>query len=147
MASQSNSFIRIERFFSEPSQKIWQAWTDPKIVKSWFGSDPKGTVQEASLDVRLDGKFEVTFTNSDGTQYTCKGRYLEIKQDQKLVFSWTWKDRPDTVELVTVLLQPEKNGTLMLFEHANIDSGTTHNYEIGWNSTFGKLERTLKAMV
>jgi len=73
MQSQTNSSIRISRYFSEPPHEVWQAWTDPKLVKSWFGSDPNGTVIDASLDVRIDGTFEVTFSNSDDTQFTCIG--------------------------------------------------------------------------
>jgi Activator of Hsp90 ATPase homolog 1-like protein. len=49
------------------------------------------------------------------------------------------------MELVTLVFQTEQTGTLMIFEHANIDAGTTHDYETGWKSTFDKLERTLKA--
>jgi uncharacterized protein YndB with AHSA1/START domain len=146
MQSQANRSIKISQYFSASPQQVWQAWTNPTIVKSWFGSDPNGTVQEVSLDVCVGGIFEVTFSNSDETQYTCTGTYLEITQGQKLVFSWSWKDRPDTVELVTVLFEAQQTGTLMIFEHANIDSATTHNYEIGWNSTFQKLERALKAL-
>jgi uncharacterized protein YndB with AHSA1/START domain len=144
MQHQVTSSVRISRYFSEPPQKVWQAWTDPQIVKSWFGSDPNGKVLDASLDVRVDGVFEITFRNSDETQYICTGKYEEIEQYQKLVFTWMWKDRSDIVEVVTLLFQVEPNGTLMIFEHANIDSSTTHNYEIGWKSTFDKLERTLK---
>ncbi len=145
MQSQTNSSIRISRHFSESPGDVWQAWTDPKLVKSWFGSDPNGTVLAASLDVRLGGTFEVTFRNSDDTQFTCMGTYQEIKNYQRLVFTWTWKDRPEVRELVTLVFQAEQNGTLMIFEHANIDADTTHNYEIGWQSTFDKIERTLKA--
>ena len=145
MQSQTNSSIRISRYFSQSPQEVWQAWTDPELVKSWFGSDPSGTVLDEALDVRLGGTFEVTFRNSDGTQFTCTGAYKEIEKDQKLVFTWTWKDRPEVLELVTLLIQAEQNGTLMIFEHANIDGGTTHDYEIGWKSTFDKLERTLQA--
>ena len=145
MQSQTNSSIRISRYFSESPQEVWQAWTDPKFVKSWFGSDPNGIVLDASLDVRLGGTFEVTFKNSDDTQFTCTGAYQEIEQYQRLVFTWTWKDRPEVRELVTLVFQAEQTGTLMIFEHANIDAGTTHDYETGWKSTFDKLERTLKA--
>ena len=145
MQSQTNSSIRISRYFSASPQEVWQAWTDPKLVKSWFGSDPNGTVLDASLDVRLGGTFEVTFRNSDDTQFTCTGTYQEIEKYQRLVFTWMWKDRPEVRELVTLVFQPEQNGTLMIFEHANIDAGTTHDYESGWNSTFDKLERTLKS--
>jgi uncharacterized protein YndB with AHSA1/START domain len=145
MQSQTNSSIRISRYFSQSPQEVWQAWTDPELVKSWFGSDPNGTVLDAALDVRPGGTFEVTFRNSDGTQFTCTGAYKEIEKYQKLVFTWTWKDRPEVLELVTLLVQAAQNGTLMIFEHANIDARTTHDYETGWNSTFDKLERTLQA--
>ena len=145
MQSQTNSSIRISRYFSASPQEVWHAWTDPNLVKSWFGSDPNGTVLDASLDVRLGGTFEVTFSNSDGTQFTCTGTYQEIEKYQRLVFTWTWKDRPEVRELVTLVFQAEQNNTLMIFEQANIDVGTTHDYETGWNSTFDKLQRTLKA--
>jgi uncharacterized protein YndB with AHSA1/START domain len=145
MQSQTNSSISISRYFSEPPHEVWRAWTDPQLVKSWFGSDPNGTVLDASLDVRLGGTFEVTFRNSDDTQFTCIGAYKQIEKYQRLVFTWTWKDRPEVMELVTLVFQAEQNGTLMIFEHANIDAGTTHGYETGWKSTFDKLERTLKA--
>ncbi len=146
MQNQNHNSIKISKYFAASPQEVWRAWTDPSIVKSWFGSDPKGIVQEASLDVRLGGTFEVTFRNSDETQYTCMGKYIEVEKGQKLVFSWAWKDRPDTVELVTVLFLAQPPGTLMMFEHADIDSSTTHNYEIGWNSTFEKLERALRTL-
>ena len=145
MQSQTNSSIRISRSFSASPQEVWQAWTDPKLVKSWFGSDPNGKVLDASLDVRPGGTFEVTFRNSDDTQFTCAGTYKEIKKYQRLVFTWTWKDRPEVQESVTLVFQARQTGTLMIFRHANIDAGTTHDYETGWRSTFDKLERTLKA--
>ena len=145
MQSQTNSSITISRYFSAAPRDVWQAWTDPQLVKSWFGSDPKGTILDASLDVRPGGTFAVTFRNFDDTQFTCTGTYQEIEKDQRLVFTWTWKERPEVSELVTLTFQAEQNDTLMIFEQANIDAGTTHDYETGWNSTFDKLERTLKA--
>lgn len=145
MQNQTNNTLKISHYFTQPPEKVWQAWTDPAIVKRWFGSDPNGTVLDATLDVRLGGTFEVTFQNADGTQFTSIGKYKEIEPYQKLVFSWAWKDRSDVLEWITLIFQTAQNGTLMTFEIANIDSGTTHDYENGWKSTFEKLERTLKA--
>ena len=145
MQSQPHHSIRITRYFPVPPQEVWHAWTDPNLVKTWFGSDPNGIVLTASIDLHIGGGFEVTFCNSDGMQYTCAGEYKEIASYQRLVFTWTWRDRPEIFELVTVLFQSEGNGTLMIFAHAHIDGGTTHNYEVGWNSTFEKLARTLKS--
>jgi uncharacterized protein YndB with AHSA1/START domain len=144
MENRPDKKIEIIRRFAESPQKIWQAWTDPELVKLWFGSDPNGKVLSAHLDVRSGGKFEVTFTNSDKAEHTCFGAYKVIELYRKLSFSWTWKSIPEITELVTVLLQPDQTGTIMTFVHDDINPQTAHNYQIGWNSTFEKLEKVLK---
>jgi uncharacterized protein YndB with AHSA1/START domain len=55
---------------------------------------------------------------------------IEVKPYKKLVFTWTWKSRPNVVELVTVLIESEKDSSLMTFERTKIDDGTTHNYKV-----------------
>ena len=75
--------IKIEQHFSASPQKLWQAWTDPEIVKLWFGSDPNGTGLDAVLDVRVGGAYAVTFVNSNGDEYTAQGIYQEIELDKK----------------------------------------------------------------
>ncbi len=143
MSNEPAPSVRLTRHFSFPPGKVWQAWTDPQLMKRWFGSDPLGTGDAATGDLRVGGAFEVTFSNSDGTRHTCFGTYRTVDLHKRLVFTWSWKDRQDYEELVTVELEPEAGGTLMRFEHSNIDPMTSHNYEIGWRSTFKKLERVL----
>jgi uncharacterized protein YndB with AHSA1/START domain len=139
---QMNS-LRIERRFSTTPHGLWQAWTDPQIVKLWFGSDPNGTVLDAVLDVRVGGAFAVTFANANGDEYTAQGIYQQVELDTKLAFTWGWKNQPHIKESVILQFQAQGNGTLMTFEHLDIDANTSHNYEIGWRSTFDKLEKAL----
>ena len=136
--------IKIERHFSTTLQKVWEAWTDPQVIKLWFGSDPDGIVLDAVLDVKLGGSFAVTFANSNGDEYTAQGIYQEVELDKKLAFTWGWKNQAHIKESVVVQFQAEKDGTLMTFEHLDIDANTSHNYEIGWRSTFDKMEQALK---
>ena len=135
--------IKIERQFLQAPEKLWRAWTDPRIVKLWFGSDPDGTVLDAALDVRVGGAFAVTFANSNGDEYTAQGVYQEVELDKKLAFTWGWRNQPHIKESVVVRFQEEGKGTLMTFEHLDIDANTSHNYEIGWRNTFDKLEKGL----
>jgi uncharacterized protein YndB with AHSA1/START domain len=136
--------IKIERHFSQAPEKLWQAWTDPGIVKLWFGSDPNGTGLDAVLDVRVGGSYAVTFANSNGDEYTAQGIYQEVDLHKKLLFTWGWKDQPHIKEMVAVQFQADGDGTLMTFEHLDIDANTSHNYEKGWRTTFDKLEKALK---
>jgi len=145
MSVQPAGSMRIVRYFVEPTIKLWQAWTDPELVRLWFGSDPNGVVSQARLDVQVGGKFEVTFANADMKEYTCYGVYQEVEPYSKLLFSWSWRNTPDIEELVRVVFREDRSGTLMTFEHSNIDPNTSHGYETGWSSTFDKLEKALKS--
>ena len=113
-------------------------------MKLWFGSDPNGEVLDAKLDVQVNGSFSVTFANSDGTEFTAQGIYKEIEPNIRLVFTWGWANQPEVNELISLEFSPDGAGTLMTFEQSNIDPSTSmHNYEVGWRSTFQKLEKAL----
>lgn len=137
------STIFIEKNFESSIENVWNAWTVPNLIMNWFGSDPGGKVLKAKLDVRSGGEFEIVFQDSDLTEHTCSGMYKEVQQFSSLTFSWQWKSEPGVISLVTVLLIPKGRSTLMQFEHKNLGSGSRHNYAIGWQTTFSKLERML----
>ncbi len=132
--------VNIERFFNTSIEKLWQAWTDPSIVKKWFGSDPGGTVISAKLDVIPGGHFEIAFKDSDDTLHTCFGLYSEVDLNFRLSFTWSWKSEPGHISLVKVEMEKMTKGTRMHFEHAGLNPGSAHNYETGWNNTFLKLD-------
>lgn len=53
---QDKSGLTIERIFDAPLEKVWRTWTDPKIVKNWWG--PKDfTAPKIQIDFREGGKY------------------------------------------------------------------------------------------
>lgn len=122
---------------------VWRAFTEPNEVAKWFGSDPKGVVLRAELDVRMGGSFSVTFRDSSGDEHTASGDYTEISPPHRLAFSWRWRSEPGVSTLVTVELTSEGDETWLRFEHAGLGAATAHDYERGWASTFDKLSRVL----
>jgi uncharacterized protein YndB with AHSA1/START domain len=136
--------VRIDRFIAGSVEQVWRAWTEPPILKRWFGSDPAGTVLAALLDVRPGGKFAVTFANADGTTYTCRGVYAVVEAQRRLAFSWGWDNEPGVQTQVTVRFAPERAGTRLAFEHAGLGSSTGHDYAGGWARTFDKLIRVVE---
>lgn len=131
--------VILEWNFGVPVENVWQAWTDPDIIKLWFGSDPEGTVLEAGLDVIPGGRFKISFQDSDGTRHTCKGTYTGIEVLSSLNFTWSWESEPGHVSFVKVLLKSMPEGTLMHFEHTGLHADSAHNYGTGWKKTFQKL--------
>ena len=43
-ASDRPDAVCIDRFIPGSVEQVWRAWTEPPILKRWFGSDPAGTV-------------------------------------------------------------------------------------------------------
>jgi uncharacterized protein YndB with AHSA1/START domain len=66
----SPSAVQIRRDFNAGTASVWRAWTDPAVVSQWFGSDPAGTVVNATLDVRPGGTYSITFRDSSGLEHT-----------------------------------------------------------------------------
>ena len=135
----SRTALVLERTFDCPPETLWNFWTNPELMKLWFGSDPKGSVSAAESDLRVDGTFSVTFSNSDGTEHTCSGKYLIVKPFSELAFTWYWKGREASVEVVSLEFSPVEHGVRMRFNHQDIDPATSHDYRSGWTSTFEKL--------
>lgn len=140
----SEDSIFIETTIHAPVEKVWEAWTDPGVIMKWFGSDPKGEVLSAKLDVRPGGVFEVTFKDSDQTEHTCHGIYSHIEKLSKLTFTWHWKSEPSVESSIVLSLTDNGKSTKMQFEHMNFGTGSKHNYVKGWQSTFSKLEQLLR---
>jgi uncharacterized protein YndB with AHSA1/START domain len=142
---QDDSLVLLEITFKTSLENVWEAWTNPLLLMNWFGSDPNGKVLKAEVDARQGGYFTITFQDSDLTEHTCFGIYAEVEPLRKLAFSWQWASEPGVESFITLLLTPAEKFTRMHFEHKNFGSGSKHDYEKGWQSTFLKLKRLLES--
>jgi uncharacterized protein YndB with AHSA1/START domain len=139
--------VLIEKTINAPLEEVWKAWTDPALIKNWFGSDLNGKVLNAKLDVQPGCSFEITFVDSDLTEHTCSGIYHEVQKFSKLSFSWMWKSEPGIESDITLMLTAEGVATKMQFEHANLAGTSQHDYLSGWQRTFLKLEKMFATSV
>ncbi|MBZ5674165.1 MAG: SRPBCC family protein [Acidobacteriia bacterium] len=81
----SDREIVISRVFDAPRDLVFQAWTDPKHVGSWWG--PTGfTTTTHEIDVRPGGVWRFIMHGPDGTDYPNKIVYLEIAKPALLVY-------------------------------------------------------------
>ena len=133
--------LTIERKLKAPPHLVFGAWTDPKKLVHWFGPAPTvpGSVK-AHLDVRVGGKFRVSFTTEDGEYHEVGGVYQEVVPDQKLVFSWAWHSTPERESLVTVSIKADGRGTLLTLHHEKFfDQAARDGHQRGWTGTMDKL--------
>lgn len=78
------------RIFDAPPEKVYQAWTDPELIKQWFAPDPV-TLPIAELDVRPGGTSYMVMRTPDGNDMPMHGVYLEVVPNERLVSTDAYK--------------------------------------------------------
>lgn len=78
--------IIITRLFDAPRELIWEAWTNPRHVVSWWG--PAGfTTTIHEMDVRPGGVWRHTMRGPDGTEYPNKSVFKEVVKPERIVYA------------------------------------------------------------
>ena len=139
----------ITRVLDAPREVVFKAWTDPKLLKQWWG--PKGfTNPVCELDVRPGGAIRVHMRGPDGTVYPMGGMFHEIVEPERIVFTSTamedeWGE--PQLEVFNTVTFAEHNGKTRLTLHAEVvksGPGTDRalaGMEQGWTETLERLEQ------
>lgn len=80
--------VIVEGYFAAAPGLVFKAWTDPEIVVKWFGQAPN-SLHSATIDLRPGGEWRFLITSDEKKSVGFEGRYLDIRADEKLVFSWS----------------------------------------------------------
>lgn len=85
------------RIINAPRELVFKAWTDPKHLAQWWG--PHGmTNPVCEVDLRPGGAFRIVMRSPEGTDYPCRGAFLEIVEPERLVFTVGAYDHPPEFE-------------------------------------------------
>lgn len=118
---------------------VFAAWTDPEKLIRWFGPDEVPTIS-AETDLRPGGKYGIRFSTADGEEHYVHGEYVELVQDERLVFTWKWITFPERESLVTVELRAKGGGTELTLLHEKLfDEEVRDNHRKGWSACLDKL--------
>jgi len=72
--------------FANPRRRVWDAYTDPREIPHWWGSGQLKLL-ECSNDVRVGGVWRFAFRGVGGQDYVMSGRYLEVHQPSRLIYT------------------------------------------------------------
>ena len=102
----------VTRIIDASREKVFRAWTEPALLKRWFAPLPWIT-PIVETDVRVGGSSLIVMRGPDGKEFPNRGVYLEVIENQRLVFtdafSKAWE--PSEKPFMTVILTfDELNG-------------------------------------
>jgi uncharacterized protein YndB with AHSA1/START domain len=142
-ATATKPSLTIKRRFKAPPAKVFAAFADPEKVKGWMGPGEMKAVH-AETDTRSGGRYRWVMQAPSGEQHDVSGVYREVIPNEKLVFTWAWKDTPERESIVTVLLKPDGDGTLLTLTHEQFfDEDARDRHQGGWNGALDKMEKFL----
>jgi uncharacterized protein YndB with AHSA1/START domain len=123
-------------------EKVYAAWADPLNLVQWFAlTQAKPGSLRADLDVRVGGRYRISFSDEKGEYFEVGGVYREVVPNERLTFTWAWHSTPERESLVTVQLRPDPVGTLLTFHHEQFaDETARDNHKRGWSTFFDVLE-------
>jgi uncharacterized protein YndB with AHSA1/START domain len=103
----------LTRIYDAPPERLFQAWTDPELMKQWFVPRP-WTIARIEGDIRPGGASLVVMKDPEGKEYPNPGQYLEVVPNRKLVFTdaylGDWKLSPKPFMTVVLTLEPMPGG-------------------------------------
>jgi uncharacterized protein YndB with AHSA1/START domain len=154
MAKQ-NEYVKeltLTRVFDAPRERVWKAWTDPKLLAQWWG--PRGfTNPVCEVDPRPGGKI-VIHMSGFGMLAPMAGVFQEVVEPERLVFTNNaFFEVPlvkPVIENITTVTFEDLGGKTRLTVHTGVLKAAAEatralaGMEQGWTESLDKLAEFLR---
>lgn len=127
------SIIKVEAVFNATKSKVWEAITQPEIMKIWY-------FDISNFNLVIDNEF--TFYETDGTAFFHKCKILNFEENKMLQHTWTHPEQSKGTSVVTWEIEEiDAEKVKVTLSHEGVESfgdgGVNFapaNYEMGWNA-------------
>src|SRR4051812_15991582 len=89
--------VTLERVYDAPLASVWKAWTDPEMLKQWWGPNDV-TIPECKVDLKVGGTFYIVMEAGEamgpykGTLWPMQAEFTIVEPQTKLSYkaqAWT----------------------------------------------------------
>ncbi|MEO1091218.1 MAG: SRPBCC domain-containing protein [Pseudomonadota bacterium] len=145
---QTAADLVVERMIDAPRERVWTAWTEPKLLRAWFY--PEGCrMENPQFDVRPGGSYACDYHADGGTVHRVRGVFETLDQPELIVMTHGWADEAGVVEhdtRVTVTFADLGARTHITVRQVGLpteDARSSHDE--GWRSALEHLARCVAA--
>jgi uncharacterized protein YndB with AHSA1/START domain len=114
--TQPRTTIRLTRRFGASTERVFDAWLDPKAASKWLFLTATGQSQCVEIDARPGGWFYIV-ERQEREDVDHIGEYVEVDPPRRLVFTVLAEKYSLQFERVTVLLLPFGSGCELDLTH------------------------------
>jgi len=145
VSSVDATVLRLERTYEGSAEEVFDAWTNPEVLKRWWVVNPDWRTPVADVDLRVGGGYRLSMEDPEtGSRHTVRGEYREVRRPQLLIYSWSWESDDGTTgheSTVTVEFQPQGDRTTVVLVHSELeDEGSRERHGVGWRACLESLQ-------
>ncbi len=154
-STDNSPLVEIKRTFNAPIEEVWKAWSDPSMIKQWWGPR-EFTASSAKTDFKEGGQYVFAMKSPQGQVLWSAGTYEEIIPHQKIVYTDQFSDEngnPITPEeagmpnwpgegltYVTVDFESKGEQTKMTLTHSGLPKSMHDDCVSGWSTSIDKMQ-------
>lgn len=138
------------RVIRAPRARVYEAWTNPEVLKQWFGS-ARGYCSAPEIDSRVGGKYRFEMTlREPSPESSLKGpamygHFTSVIPNERLVFTWVSDLFPGEESLVTVSLKDVSEGTQLTLVHERFQTAASRDaHGQGWSGALPSIAKLLE---
>ncbi len=144
----SDTRIRISRIIHAPVEKVWQAHTEPELMRQWLTGADGRQMTKCEWTATPGESYRFGWAREDGSQgFEFGGEIREVEAPHRLVTTERMfgDDGPEQVQILT--LEPRGEDTLLTEEHTFPDRESRdeglNSRMVEMESTYAQLEKLL----
>lgn len=153
LTTPSDREIAMTRVFHAPRHLVFEAYTNPELVKQWLGVFGGWSLDVCEIDLRAGGKYRYVWNNTNGSSMAMGGEYRKVARPDLIVATEKFDDPWYEGEAIDTTTFVEKDGkttltTTTLYASKEIrDNVLKSPMEGGVAASYDKLEELLPAVV
>jgi uncharacterized protein YndB with AHSA1/START domain len=152
MTKPTETSLRIERTYDASAEDVFDAWTNPEVLRRWWRPNQAWVTPVADVDLRVGGRYRISMEDPEsGTKHTAGGEYSQVSRPNRLVYTWQWEQddgQPGHVSTVTVDFHADGERTKVVLEHSDlVSSESRDSHTHGWAGILERLEEHLSGSV
>lgn len=142
-----NGIVRVERTYEAPAEAVFDAWTNPEVLRRWWKANPGWNDADAEIDLRVGGGYRLAMHDPEsGEDYIVFGRYHEVSRPDRLVYSWAWEGTGPYAgheSRVAVDFRDDDGRTTVVIEHTGLlDQQSCESHAQGWRGVLDSFGRS-----
>jgi uncharacterized protein YndB with AHSA1/START domain len=110
IAAKGDREITMTRRFAAPVALVFEAWTDPALLRRWLLGPPGWTMPVCEVDFRVGGAYRYEWRNEQGQTMGVGGVYREIDPPHRFVATERFDEAWYPGESLITITFAEKDG-------------------------------------